>query len=123
MQFLGEIREFKIDRVTEPPVHFVDGDTLHYAGFSLRNTLYDPPQRKDADARAGRLVAPMNGRVVSVHAKAGDTVARGKLLVVLEAMKMEHGLNLNFDSRIKSVHVAAGAQVSPGKLLVEFEPA
>jgi len=65
----------------------------------------------------------MNGRVVSVHAKAGDTVARGKLLVVLEAMKMEHGLNLNFDSRIKSVHVAAGAQVSPGKLLVEFEPA
>jgi 3-methylcrotonyl-CoA carboxylase alpha subunit len=50
-------------------------------------------------------------------------VAKGTPLVVLEAMKMEHGLNLNFASRIKSVHVAAGAQVAPGKLLVEFEPA
>jgi len=123
MRFLGEVRDFKIGRLAEPPVHVVDGDTVHYAGFSLRNTLYDPPERKDVDALAGRLVAPMNGRVVSVPAKAGTTVAKGKPLVVLEAMKMEHGLNLNFDSRIKSVHVAAGAQVSPGKLLVEFEPA
>ena len=104
-------------------VHVVDGDTIHLDGFSLRNALYDPPERKDADAMAGRLVAPMNGRVVAVNAKAGDKVAKGTPLVVLEAMKMEHGLNLNFDSRIKSIHVAAGAQVAPGKLLVEFEPA
>jgi 3-methylcrotonyl-CoA carboxylase alpha subunit len=92
-------------------------------GCSLRNALYDPPQKKDSDAMAGRLVAPMNGRVVAVNAEVGQTAAKGTPLVVLEAMKMEHGLDLNFDAKIRSVHVAAGAQVSPGNLLVEFEPA
>jgi geranyl-CoA carboxylase alpha subunit len=89
--------------------------------FFRRHPSSDPS--RTGAASDGRLLAPMNGRVVAVHAKPGDRVEKGKPLVVLEAMKMEHGLNLNFDSRIKSVHVAAGAQVSPGKLLVEFEPA
>jgi acetyl/propionyl-CoA carboxylase alpha subunit len=104
-------------------VHVVDGDTVYFDGFALRNTLYDPPERKGAGASDGRLVAPMNGRVVAVNAKVGETATKGTALVVLEAMKMEHGLNLNFDAKIKSVHITAGAQVSPGNLLVEFEPA
>jgi biotin carboxyl carrier protein len=65
----------------------------------------------------------MNGRVVAVHAKAGDTVAAGGALVVLEAMKMEHGLAAPADARVKAVHVAPGAQVAPGHLLIELEPA
>ncbi len=64
----------------------------------------------------------MNGRVVAVNAKAGEKVEAGTPLVVLEAMKMEHGLSLDFSSRIKNTHVDAGAQVRPGQLLVEFEP-
>ena len=89
--------------------------------FFQRHPSVDPS--RGAAASDGRLVAPMNGRVVSVNAKPGDTVEKGKPLVVLEAMKMEHGLNLNFNSKIKTVHVSAGMQVAPGKLLVEFEPA
>ena len=65
----------------------------------------------------------MNGRVVAVHAKEGEAFDAGKMLVVLEAMKMEHGLAAPARVRVKSVHVAAGAQVAPGQLLVEFEPA
>ena len=89
--------------------------------FFLRNPSSDPSRRKAASD--GRLVAPMNGRVAAVNAKAGDTIPAGKALVVLEAMKMEHGLNLSFAAKIRAVHVQAGAQVAPGKLLVEFEPA
>jgi geranyl-CoA carboxylase alpha subunit len=122
-RFGNEVLEVKIERKKHKPPHVVDGDTVHLDGWSLRNALYDPPERKDADAKEGRLIAPMNGRVVAVNAKPGDTVEKGKPLVVLEAMKMEHGLNLAFDSKIRSVHVVEGAQVSPGKLLVEFEPA
>ncbi len=107
--------------------HVVDGDTVHFArggaSFSLRNTLYDPPQKKGAGASDGRLIAPMNGRVVAVNGKAGEKIDAGKPLVVLEAMKMEHGLDLPFSIRIKTIHVKAGAQVAPGSLLVEFEPA
>ncbi len=107
--------------------HVVDGDTVHFArggaSFSLRNTLYHPPQKKGADASHGRLVAPMNGRVVAVNARAGEKIAAGKPLIVLEAMKMEHGLAFPFPILVKAIHVKAGAQVAPGSLLVEFEPA
>jgi geranyl-CoA carboxylase alpha subunit len=91
------------------------------ARFFLRNPSGDPSRRKAASD--GRLVAPMNGRVVAVNAKAGETVAANKALVVIEAMKMEHGLDFSFAVKIKAIHVKAGAQVAPGNLLVEFDPA
>jgi acetyl/propionyl-CoA carboxylase alpha subunit len=90
------------------------------ARFFERHPSQDPLRRKGASD--GRLLAPMNGRVVAVNAKVGDTIPAGKALVVLEAMKMEHGLNLPFEARIKAIHVKAGAQVAPGNLLVEFDP-
>ena len=104
-------------------IHVVEGDTVHFDGFSLRNSLYDPPEKKGAGTSDGRLVAPMNGRVVAVNAKAGDRIEANQALVVLEAMKMEHGLDLPFAVKVKAVHAKAGDQVAPGKLLIEFEPA
>ena len=90
-------------------------------GFFRRNAPDDAPLR--GSASDGRLLAPMNGRVVAVNAKSGDTIEAGKALVVLEAMKMEHGLQLPFAVQVNAIHVMAGAQVAPGSLLVEFEPA
>ena len=105
----------------------IDGDTVHFArggsSFSFRNTLYDPPEKKGIAAGDGRLVAPMNGRVVAVNVKAGEKVEAGKALVVLEAMKMEHGLNLPFAIKVIAIHAKNGTQVAPGNLLVEFESA
>ncbi|HET9349983.1 MAG TPA: biotin carboxylase N-terminal domain-containing protein [Burkholderiales bacterium] len=89
--------------------------------FFERNASDNPARHKAASD--GRLVAPMNGRVVAVNAKAGETLAAGQALVVLEAMKMEHGLALPFSVVIKAIHVETGHQVAPNKLLVEFEPA
>ena len=89
--------------------------------FFERNARNNPLRQKDASD--GRLVAPMNGRVVAVNAKVGETVEAGKALVVLEAMKMEHGLDLPFSLKVKAIHVTAGAQVAPGNLLMEFDPA
>ena len=88
--------------------------------FFQRHASGDPSRHKSASD--GRLLAPMNGRVVAVNAKAGETVAKGTPLIVLEAMKMEHALQLPFAVQVKAVHVAAGAQVGPGFVLVEFDP-
>jgi len=82
----------------------------------------DPPERAAAALADGKLAAPMNGRVVSVHAKAGERIEAGRALVVLEAMKMEHTLAAPAALRVKAVHVTKGTQVAPGKLLMEFEP-
>jgi acetyl/propionyl-CoA carboxylase alpha subunit len=89
--------------------------------FFRRNPSIDPSRRRGVGD--GRLTAPMNGRVVAVNANAGDKVDAGKPLVVLEAMKMEHGLDLPVAVKVKAVHVKTGVQVSPGHLLVEFEAA
>jgi len=81
-----------------------------------------PPARHASGPADGRLVAPMNGRVAAVNASAGETVDAAHAVVVLEAMKMEHGLALGIRGRVTAVHVAPGAQVAPGQLLAEFEP-
>jgi acetyl/propionyl-CoA carboxylase alpha subunit len=88
--------------------------------FAIRT--HAPPAKRAAGPSDGRLVAPMNGRVVAVNAKAGDIAEPGPALVVLEAMKMEHALSVAAPARVVAVHVAAGAQVSPGQLLMELEP-
>ena len=112
----------------EETVHFsLDGNVLCLAragaSYRLENTLLAPPAKRAGHAGDGRLAAPMNGRVVAVHAKVGERFDTGSLLVVLEAMKMEHGLSSPAPVKVKAVHVTAGIQVSPGQLLVEFDPA
>jgi geranyl-CoA carboxylase alpha subunit len=113
-----------VDGAEEVVTFLIADDTIHLArggtSHSLRNIVH-APARRAAVAGDGRLVAPMNGRVVAVNAQVGATAAAGTALVVLEAMKMEHVLSVPLSSRVKAVHVAAGAQVSPGQLLVELE--
>jgi len=103
----------------------IHADMIHLArkgqSYSLTNTTHAPAARATATSD-GRLVAPMNGRVAAVHAKAGDTAEPGRALIVLEAMKMEHALSVPQAMRVKAVHVAAGVQVAPGQLLAELEP-
>jgi geranyl-CoA carboxylase alpha subunit len=110
----------------EKAVTFAIAERIHLAmdgrSYSLDDTTHAPAQRASA-ASDGRLLAPMNGRVVAVHAKAGDTAEAGRALIVLEAMKMEHALSVPQAARIKAVHVTAGAQVAPGQLLAELETA
>ncbi len=68
----------------------------------------------------GKLVAPMPGKIVAVHVKAGDRVTRGQKLVVLEAMKMEHTILAPADGTVERVRFAAGEQTAEGEELVVF---
>ena len=71
----------------------------------------------------GALVAPMPGRVLSTHAEVGEEVARGQLLVIVEAMKMEHRITAPVAGTVREVRVTAGSQVASGDLLVAIDPA
>jgi 3-methylcrotonyl-CoA carboxylase alpha subunit len=66
--------------------------------------------------------APMPGLVKHLAAQPGAAVSRGDVLVVLEAMKMEHALTAPRDGIIAEVLVAAGAQVTDGTVLLALEP-
>ncbi|MBS3911738.1 MAG: hypothetical protein KGZ70_07905 [Hydrogenophaga sp.] len=79
------------------------------------------PRGAAGGATAGReLRAPFNGKLLTLHAQVGDTVARGAPLLVIESMKLEHTLAAPRDGTVESLHAAVGQQVTPGQLLVTF---
>ncbi|MHB8431415.1 MAG: biotin/lipoyl-containing protein, partial [Acidimicrobiales bacterium] len=67
---------------------------------------------------SGSALAPMPGGVVRVAVSPGDTVGAGQVLVVLEAMKMEHAVNAPASGVVADVVVTVGDQVSTGAVLV-----
>ncbi len=70
----------------------------------------------------GGHTAPMPGKVLSVHAQPGQRVTAGQVLVILEAMKMEHLISCTQDGVVREVRVTPGAQVEAGQVLVIVEP-
>jgi 3-methylcrotonyl-CoA carboxylase alpha subunit len=72
-------------------------------------------------ASDGTLLSPMPGRVIAVEVAEGDKVAKGRKLVTLEAMKMEHSLVAPFDGVVAELAAREGAQVTEGELLVRVE--
>ncbi|HXD04399.1 MAG TPA: acetyl-CoA carboxylase biotin carboxyl carrier protein subunit, partial [Novosphingobium sp.] len=72
----------------------------------------------EAHAEAGRLTAPMPGKVMSFAVKAGDKVTKGQALAVMEAMKMEHTITAPVDGTVAELMFAPGDQVTEGAELL-----
>ena len=75
----------------------------------------------ESQAEAGRLTAPMPGKVVSFAVKAGDKVTKGQALAVMEAMKMEHTIAAPADGVVAELLFAAGDQVAEGAELLKLQ--
>jgi len=69
----------------------------------------------------GGLMAPMPGKVLTTHVEQGETVEKGQLLLILEAMKMEHRISAPVSGTVSGLPVSAGDQVANGQLLVVLE--
>ena len=77
-----------------------------------------PAAAPAAPAGAGRQIkSPMPGTILSVNVAAGDSVKKGQVLMILEAMKMENEIVAPEDGKVASVHVQKGASVENGALL------
>jgi len=70
----------------------------------------------------GSLHAPMPGKVIRVDVATGDQVNAGQVLLVLEAMKMEHTVKSPHDGTVLEVDCVPGDQVEAGTVLVVVEP-
>jgi acetyl/propionyl-CoA carboxylase alpha subunit len=66
------------------------------------------------------LIAPMPGLIVRVNVQAGDEVAAGQGLVVMEAMKMENELRAAAAGVVTAMNATPGAAVEKGAVLVEL---
>ena len=85
-------------------------------------TRPDPFADGEAAAGGGVLTAPMPGTVLAVNVEAGQTVAEGETLGVMEAMKMEHAMKAPFAGTVTEVGAAAGDLVKLGATLFVVEP-
>ncbi len=97
--------------------------TLFHEGEVWSFHLPDP-LAAEADMGPGGddIRAPMPGLVKSIATVPGATVAAGDVLMVLEAMKMEHGLTAPRDGVVAEILTVAGAQVVDGTPLLTLEP-
>ncbi len=124
-------------RVTADMVELVIGDEEHRLAVARYGDLRyvdsrEGPARLRAVPRfpepgseeeAGSLHAPMPGKVIRVDVGAGDTVAEGQTLVVLEAMKMEHTIRSPHDGIVSSILCRPGDQVEAAAVLVVVDGA
>lgn len=82
----------------------------------------DTPRRPKADpSNPAHVAASMPGMVVNVAVTAGDSVAKGQKLLMLEAMKMQTIIAAETQGTVAEVHVHPGTQVETGDLLITLE--
>jgi len=119
----GELR-FALDGLQQRAHFAFADDVLHLdvAGWTaaFRETTLEAANT--GDRRTGsQLLAPMNGAVVAVLAKVGDSVRKGQRILIVEAMKMQHEIAAERDGVLARIHVKAGDQVATRQLLGELQ--
>ena len=111
----GVTRRYAVQRVGA--TSYVDGPD-----GSSRLVAEDRHPVATDQVAAGSALAPMPGSVVRVTVRPGDRVDAGQVLVVLEAMKMEHAVHAGASGSVVEVGVTEGDQVETGRVLIVVEP-
>lgn len=116
----AELGRGKPQRIT------LDGRAVEAGTFGIITRTLPPPSA-DTDKTGlgsgpgdGRVTSPMPGKIVKVAVKEGDAVEPHALLLVLEAMKMEHRIEASAAATVKALLVKEGDIVSGGAALVEL---
>lgn len=105
---------------------FRRGPHLHvWIGDMHEDLLIDDPRTQvfSASAATGGLTTPLPGVVSAVAVKEGQAVTTGEVLMVIEAMKMEHTIAAPYDGVVRAIHFARGDRVPEGSELLELSRA
>jgi biotin carboxyl carrier protein len=103
-----------------------DGVVVFIGGHRFQVEIRDPRRWSPQAGKPGiegrlNVVAPMPGKVVRLLAAAGDTVAAGQGLLVVEAMKMQNELKAPKAGRVLTLPAPEGATVAAGEVLAVVE--
>jgi 3-methylcrotonyl-CoA carboxylase alpha subunit len=110
-----------LDGIRGPATVLDDGleTAVFLSGENWRLIEIDPlAAREGDDPGAGRLTAPMPGRVIQLLVRVGDLVRRAEPLMIIEAMKMEHVVAAPVDGTVEAVRFAVGDLVEEGAELI-----
>jgi geranyl-CoA carboxylase alpha subunit len=79
------------------------------------------PEGRPAVETAGSLRSPMHGQVIKIAVESGQQVMAGDILLVIEAMKMEHRIKAPYDGTVTAVYYQIGQIVEAGVKLLELQ--
>ncbi len=96
---------------------FIDGNVFKVKPVEL--TGRKKKSKKESDE--SDLDSPISGKIVNVKVKTDDTVKKGEVLMVIEAMKMEYLIRAPYKGRIKKIHFKENEQVEIGQTTIEIE--
>tara|TARA_R110000796_G_scaffold234450_2_gene353244 strand:+ start:37369 stop:39345 length:1977 start_codon:yes stop_codon:yes gene_type:complete len=102
------------DGVRYPQAYYIEGAHIWLNGYRSHHPFRDisqDPAHAAPSAGAEILLAPMAGTLVTLLVSEGESVVQGQLLMVMEAMKMEHQLKAGRDGVIANLSSGAGQQV------------
>lgn len=80
-----------------------------------------PVARPAAAASKSGVKSPLPGVILDIKVNVGDTVKKGQVVIILEAMKMENNINADKDGKITAINVSKGESVLEGTDLVIIE--
>jgi biotin carboxyl carrier protein len=114
----------EIDGIRRRYTVVVEGDRTVVHGVRGTTEVQEVPRlpARSGEELAGGCLAPMTGVIREVRVAVGDRVERGAVLLVLEAMKMEHQMIAHAAGVVTEVRVAIGQMVDPDEVLIVVEP-
>ncbi len=101
--------EFKVE---------VDGDVFNVKILSTGGVAVKPAEAERTKTLDGAIIASMQGMVLKIKVKKGDSVNKGDVVMVLEAMKMENNIHSPHSGTVKDILVKEGSTVSAGDALL-----
>ncbi len=131
LQIDGQVCALEAAATADPNVYVISGDYNgevridRAAPGNDRIEYAAPPSLESGShgpqgASSGRIVSPMPGKIAKISVSQGQSVAARELLIVLEAMKMEHRIEAPDDGTVREIHVRDGDIVAAGAPLVEI---
>ena len=94
---------------------FVEGQVFKVKPVELTG------MKKRKKKEEGDLSSPISGKVVSIKVKNGDSVKKGEVLMVIEAMKMEYLIRAPYSGKVKNINFKEKDQVEIGQSTIELD--
>ena len=115
-----EVEEMSAGTADQPSGPMTGSTTLPAQPLQNAAKATPQPAAPAAPAAGGAEIvsAPMPGTILEVKVQAGDRIAKGQILMILEAMKMENEILAPHDCTIAEVRAVKGASVNAGDPLV-----
>src|SRR5699024_8377981 len=103
--------ENNLDKLTQ------NSATPHPIFYPTRSVRYKEIETIENDIIQeipGAITSPLHGLISQIQVAVGDTVKKGQELLIMEAMKMEHGIQAPYGATVQSIEVQQGETVGQG---------